>query len=62
MDFVKTPMDLSTAQDKLQSGQYSTPNDFVLDLRLIVKNAKTYNRKGSVVSLSLCCGYNTAHV
>ena len=50
VEYVKTPMDLSTAQDKLLSGQYSTPNDFILDLRLMVKNAKTYNRKGSVVS------------
>ena len=51
---VHQPMDLSTVRAKLQSGEYSCPNSFISDIRLIFNNAKTYNRKDSEVRHFLC--------
>lgn len=45
------PMDLSTIRQNLLSGQYDCPSSFLSDIRLVFKNAKTYNRRGSAVRL-----------
>ena len=42
-------MDLSTVGKKLVMGQYSSPQDFVADIRLIFENSYCYNNKGSGV-------------
>jgi hypothetical protein len=41
------PMDLGTVQTKLEDGKYSSPADFSKDMRLVWKNAMTYNRPDS---------------
>ena len=46
---IKKPMDLSTAQAKLDNGMYTDRQDFVADVRLIVHNCYTYNGSGTVV-------------
>lgn len=46
-DIIKEPMDLSTVERKLRNGDYATPLQFGRDMRLIWKNALTYNPKGS---------------
>lgn len=46
---IKTPMDLGTVKSKLSSGKYSSPSEFVADVRLTFTNAKTYNPPGHVV-------------
>ncbi len=51
---MKTPMDISTVQKKLESGQYSALEEFMVDLRLIFSNAKIYNRKGDTVCVCVC--------
>jgi hypothetical protein len=40
-------MDLGTVQSKLESGKYSNPDHFAKDMRLIWKNAMTYNMPDS---------------
>lgn len=40
-------MDLGTVQSKLEDGKYGSPSDFARDMRLIWKNAMTYNRPDS---------------
>jgi hypothetical protein len=42
-DIVKNPMDLSTMQEKMNKGQYNTPQEFEADIRLIIDNCLTYN-------------------
>jgi bromodomain-containing protein 3 len=44
---IKRPMDMSTCEKKLLAGEYSNPNKFAADFRLIYKNAQTYNRSDS---------------
>eukprot|EP00306_Pavlova_sp_CCMP459_P010568 CAMPEP_0185183634 /NCGR_PEP_ID=MMETSP1140-20130426/2097_1 /TAXON_ID=298111 /ORGANISM="Pavlova sp., Strain CCMP459" /LENGTH=325 /DNA_ID=CAMNT_0027749659 /DNA_START=14 /DNA_END=991 /DNA_ORIENTATION=+ len=51
---IKHPMDLGTVRDKLRSGKYATTADFAADVRLVWKNAKTYNQEGSEI-------YDAAH-
>ena len=46
---IKTPMDLSTMQAKLKSGQYGTAGEFKKDFDLIVKNCLTFNPVGNPV-------------
>ncbi|KAL8471103.1 hypothetical protein ACS0TY_028705 [Phlomoides rotata] len=48
-DIIKNPMDLGTIKSKLSSGKYSTPLEFLADVRLTFTNAKTYNPSGSDV-------------
>jgi transcription initiation factor TFIID subunit 2 len=43
---IKHPMDLSTAGAKLDSGMYTSRQEFASDIRLIVTNCCTYNRRG----------------
>jgi hypothetical protein len=49
LTIIKKPMDLSTAQAKLSSGQYTTRQDFVKDIRLIVSNCILYNGSQSTL-------------
>jgi len=42
-DVIKNPMDLSTMQEKMNKGQYSTPEEFEADIRLIIDNCLLYN-------------------
>jgi bromodomain-containing factor 1 len=43
---VKKPMDLSTVQNKLKTGQYENAKDFETDVRLIFKNCFRFNIPG----------------
>jgi histone acetyltransferase len=40
---VQEPMDLSTMEHKLDSDQYTTPDEFVKDAKLIFNNCRAYN-------------------
>lgn len=46
---IKNPMDLGTIKEKLSSGKYSTPLEFLADVRLTFSNAMTYNPPGNDV-------------
>ncbi|CAG5122833.1 unnamed protein product, partial [Candidula unifasciata] len=46
---VQTPMDFSTMRKKLETGQYSTFEDFQLDMDLIRTNCYLYNSEGTRV-------------
>ncbi|KAL2862884.1 putative transcription regulator BDF1 [Aspergillus lucknowensis] len=43
---IKKPMDLSTVQTKLNTGQYENAKEFEADIRQIVKNCLKFNLKG----------------
>ncbi|KAJ5109036.1 hypothetical protein N7456_005711 [Penicillium angulare] len=43
---IKKPMDLSTAQNKLKTGQYENAEEFAGDIRLMLKNCFKFNLKG----------------
>ena len=49
LEAIRQPMDLSTVSKNLKNRLYFTPSDFIADIRLIFSNAKTYNRKGTIV-------------
>eukprot|EP00002_Diphylleia_rotans_P022334 TRINITY_DN4374_c0_g1_i1.p1 TRINITY_DN4374_c0_g1~~TRINITY_DN4374_c0_g1_i1.p1 ORF type:complete len:913 (+),score=182.26 TRINITY_DN4374_c0_g1_i1:195-2933(+) len=52
-DIIKTPMDFSTIQDKLNTDKYTTFDDFSADVRLVFQNCNTYNHPGSdIVKMS----------
>lgn len=40
---IASPMDLSTVEERLECGFYTTPKDLVADLRLIFGNCRQYN-------------------
>jgi bromodomain-containing factor 1 len=46
---IKTPMDLSTVDKKLENGDYETAEEFQSDIRLIFSNCYTFNPPGSPV-------------
>ncbi|KAG6581085.1 Transcription factor GTE8, partial [Cucurbita argyrosperma subsp. sororia] len=48
---IKHPMDLGTVKTKLSSGAYSSPLDFLADVRLTFTNAMTYNPPGNDVHI-----------
>ena len=48
-DVVKSPMDLSTVNRKLEMGQYRSVDDFIGDVRQVWRNAYLYNKEGHVV-------------
>ena len=50
---IREPMDLSKISKKLRNGHYIIPNDIIRDVRLIFRNAKTYNAKGTMVGLNI---------
>ncbi|KAI9367797.1 hypothetical protein BJX61DRAFT_547153 [Aspergillus egyptiacus] len=43
---IKKPMDLSTVQSKLNTGQYENAKEFEADIRQIIKNCFKFNLKG----------------
>ncbi|KAK9067358.1 hypothetical protein SSX86_014685 [Deinandra increscens subsp. villosa] len=48
---IKKPMDLGTIKAKLGSGNYSSPFQFLADVRLTFSNAMTYNPPGNDVHI-----------
>ena len=46
---IKTPMDFETIQKKFESNKYSKMEDFLSDMTLVFKNARTFNDKRSVI-------------
>lgn len=50
-DIIKNPMDLGSVKSKLNSGKYSSPLEFLADVRLTFTNAKTYNPPGTDVHI-----------
>lgn len=48
-DVIKNPMDLSTVDRKLKEHRYTSPEEFEADMRLIWKNAMTFNPIGTHV-------------
>eukprot|EP01114_Cavostelium_apophysatum_P008922 TRINITY_DN2195_c0_g1_i5.p1 TRINITY_DN2195_c0_g1~~TRINITY_DN2195_c0_g1_i5.p1 ORF type:complete len:648 (+),score=244.76 TRINITY_DN2195_c0_g1_i5:200-2143(+) len=46
---IKRPMDFSTIQDKIDNGEYSKPEEFCVDMRLVFANAMLYNAPGSQI-------------
>jgi len=46
---IKNPMDLGTIQENLETGKFKTIEDFAAPVRLVWKNAMTYNRKDSAI-------------
>ena len=55
-DVIQQPMDLSTVRRKLDSGQYSSADQFETDIRRIISNCYTYNTPGSDV-VKICQGF-----
>ncbi|KAJ1708924.1 transcription regulator BDF1 [Aspergillus flavus] len=49
---IKKPMDLSTMQTKLKTGQYENAKEFELDMRLIFKNCFKFNIPGDPTYLA----------
>lgn len=49
-DFVKNPMDLSTMERKVTTGQYGSAGEFMDDLDLIVNNCVLFNGQDSDIS------------
>ncbi|KAL3464110.1 Bromodomain-containing protein [Aspergillus heterothallicus] len=49
---IKKPMDLTTVQTKLNTGQYENAKEFEADLRQIVKNCFKFNLKGDPTYLA----------
>lgn len=47
-DVIKYPMDFSTMNGKIMSGQYQTLEEFEADFNLVWENAMTYNQKETV--------------
>ncbi|XP_057996380.1 transcription factor GTE8 isoform X2 [Hevea brasiliensis] len=48
---IKHPMDLATIKRKIASGVYSSPLEFLADVRLTFNNAREYNPKGHDVHI-----------
>ena len=44
-EYIKTPMDLSTIQDKVNELKYDNLDEFQDDITLMIKNCMTYNAK-----------------
>lgn len=42
-DIIKQPMDLTTVKNKMENREYSTPQEFATDVRLIFTNCYKYN-------------------
>merc|ERR1712002_579202 len=42
-DIIKQPMDLATVRNKMENREYSTPQEFATDVRLIFTNCYKYN-------------------
>ncbi|KAG8364880.1 hypothetical protein BUALT_Bualt18G0044400 [Buddleja alternifolia] len=48
-DIIKHPMDLGTIKTRLSQNLYKSPTEFAEDVRLVFRNAMTYNPKGQDV-------------
>ncbi|XP_051114634.1 transcription factor GTE4-like isoform X2 [Andrographis paniculata] len=48
-DIIKHPMDLGTIKTRLAQNWYKSPGEFAEDVRLVFRNAMTYNPKGQDV-------------
>jgi len=48
-DIIKTPMDLGTIKNKLDTGAYTNPWEYCDDVWLMFDNAWLYNKKNSRV-------------
>ncbi|KAI8811861.1 Bromodomain-containing protein [Cladochytrium replicatum] len=48
-DIIKHPMDLSTVRKKLEQGEYGSMDEFQEDIRLMFRNCREFNLKGSEV-------------
>ncbi|RYC57840.1 hypothetical protein CHU98_g8372 [Xylaria longipes] len=46
-EVIKEPMDLSTMETKLEADQYTTPEEFIRDARLIFDNCRKYNNEST---------------
>ncbi|RPD81791.1 Bromodomain-containing protein [Lentinus tigrinus ALCF2SS1-7] len=46
---IRRPMDLATMKKKLDAGDYSTPEKFREDFKLMIKNCTTFNPPGNIV-------------
>lgn len=46
---IKKPMDLSTVQNKLRSGQYENAKEFEMDVRQMLKNCFRFNMAGDII-------------
>ncbi|CAK7236521.1 histone acetyltransferase [Sporothrix curviconia] len=46
-EVIKEPMDLSTMESKLEADQYTTPEDFIHDAKLIFSNCRKYNSENT---------------
>ena len=40
---IDNPMDFGTIKDKMDSGSYSSPHEFMKDCRLVFQNSRTFN-------------------
>lgn len=49
MDYIDTPMDLSTVREKAKNKKYQGPENFARDMRKIWNNCKVYNQHGSAI-------------
>lgn len=43
-EYIENPMDFTKIDNKIDNGEYNTPQDWYDDIELIVNNAKIYNR------------------
>lgn len=50
-DIIKHPMDLGTIKTRLSQNWYKSPKEFAEDVRLVFRNAMTYNPKGQDVHI-----------
>ncbi|KAL2476407.1 Transcription factor GTE4 [Abeliophyllum distichum] len=50
-DIIKHPMDLGTIKNRLSQNWYKSPREFAEDVRLVFRNAMTYNPKGQDVHI-----------
>ncbi|TYZ68324.1 hypothetical protein PybrP1_007603 [[Pythium] brassicae (nom. inval.)] len=48
-DYVKEPMDLTRMKEKVEKAEYARVEQFTSDIKLMVANAKTFNREGEPV-------------
>ncbi|KAI8974697.1 Bromodomain-containing protein [Pilobolus umbonatus] len=56
---IKHPMDLSTVDRKLNSGEYDTVEDFIADIRLVFNNCFKFNGPEAMISM-LCQNVESA--
>jgi bromodomain-containing factor 1 len=49
-DVIKHPMDLSTMENKLNQGKYSTAQQFIDDFHLMINNCVTFNGPDNVIT------------